>query len=130
MDRRNFIKTSICVGAVASACGLLHGSEIIYDTLHPENKYKIKSIDDLPRSVRLEACNMCQLNCPACYVRKNEQSIINNAGGFGYLKFQDFKNFVDKYDFIKEIKLANNGEIFLNPELDEIIKYAYEKNIF
>ena len=86
MDRRNFLKTSICIGAIASACSLLHGSEIIYDTLHPENKYKIKSVDDLPRTVRLEACNICQLNCPACGVRKKEQYIINHAGGFGYLK--------------------------------------------
>ena len=46
----------------------------------------------------------------------------------GYLKFDDFKNFIDKYD-IEKVELSNKGEIFLNPELSEIIKYAHKKDI-
>ena len=129
MDRRKFIKASLCMGAAVSLCGCAYCSKIIYDSTRPENEFKLKSVSDLPKNVRLEACNMCQLKCPACAIRKLEQEIIEKAKGFGYLKFKDFKKFVDKHDFIEEIELSNNGEIFLNPELDDIIKYAYEKGI-
>ena len=44
------------------------------------------------------------------------------------LKFENFKKIVDDFQFYR-IELSNSGEIFLNPELDEIIKYGYEKNI-
>ena len=47
----------------------------------------------------------------------------------GYLKFKDFKKFIDAHSFIEEIDLTDKGELFLNPELDEIIKYAYKKNV-
>ncbi|MBR6163634.1 radical SAM protein [bacterium] len=129
MNRRDFIKTSLCLGAAAATCGCIYGSKLVYNSEHPENKFRLKHKSDLPKKVRLEACNKCQLNCAACWIRAEEQRIIDEGGGFGYLKFEDFKNFVDKHDFIKEIELSNNGEIFLNPELDDIIKYAYEKNI-
>lgn len=46
----------------------------------------------------------------------------------GYLKFENFRKVVDGFQFYR-IELSNSGEIFLNPELDEIIKYGYEKNI-
>ncbi len=44
------------------------------------------------------------------------------------MKFKDFKKFVDE-NTVTEIEISNNGEIFLNPELIDIIKYANEKNI-
>ena len=130
MDRRNFIKISLCLGCAAVA-GYGGFSAVKNHNLKmkPENKFLYKSIDELPKTVRMEACNSCQLNCPACGTRAMEKEIIEKGGGFGYLKFEDFKKFVDKHNFIKEIELSNNGEIFLNPELDDIIKYAYEKGI-
>ena len=69
---------------------------------------------------------MCQLNCPECQTRLHEKQAPKDW--LGYLKFEDFKKFVDNNKF-REIELANKGEIFLNPELDEIIKYAHEKEI-
>lgn len=85
----------------------------------------VKSQDELPTYVRIEASTLCQLNCPSCYMR------INNSGsvGKGFLKFEDFKKFLDGHSFIKTIELSNSGEIFLNPELMEIIKYAHSKNV-
>lgn len=79
----------------------------------------------LPEKVRLEACTICQLNCPSCYMR------INNYGtaGKGYLRFDDFKKFVDENSFIKKIELSNSGEVFLNPDLLNILKYGYEKGL-
>jgi MoaA/NifB/PqqE/SkfB family radical SAM enzyme len=46
----------------------------------------------------------------------------------GFLKFKDFKKFIDKYHyFLEEILLSNYGEIFLNKEIFKIIRYAKEK---
>jgi len=74
-----------------------------------------------PTEVMLEACTLCQLNCPRCYMR-----LEDNCGlGKGYLSFENFKSFVALNPYVKEIELSNSGEIFLNPELDKIIKYAF-----
>jgi MoaA/NifB/PqqE/SkfB family radical SAM enzyme len=75
--------------------------------------------------VRLEACSLCQLRCPVCLQSTNDMGIV----GYGYLRFDDFRRFVDRYPHFKRIELSNFGEIFLNPELEEIISYAYSKKI-
>jgi MoaA/NifB/PqqE/SkfB family radical SAM enzyme len=49
--------------------------------------------------------------------------------GKGYLKFADFRNFIQHNKFVKNVELSNSGEIFLNPDLIHIIKYAFENNI-
>ena len=76
--------------------------------------------DGLPTSVCIDASTLCQLNCPSCYMR------LENSGGVGkgFLKYKDFKKFLDDHKFIKRIELSNSGEVFLNPELPKIIKYA------
>jgi len=93
----------------------------------PENKIihriTIKTIK--PDTVRIDASTLCQLNCKLCYMRKYNSGTV----GKGYLKFSDFKNFVDRNNYIRKIELSNSGEIFLNPDLIHIIKYAYENNI-
>lgn len=85
-----------------------------------------RKINKLPNKVCIEACSLCQLNCRDCYMRKDDKNCII---GNGYLKFKDFKKFIEKHPYIKDIELSLSGEIFLNPELLEIIKYAYEKNV-
>ncbi len=88
-------------------------------------------------SIRLDASNICQLKCPIC---PNGKGLIKNNSiesdnlkksiiGLGYLRFKDFKKFVNDNSGIKNIELSNYGEIFLNPELKYIIKYAYDKKI-
>ncbi len=124
MQRRNFIKSMTCIGCVGLAA---FSHEIFFNRKTFIDNFIYKSKQDLPTKIRLEACSLCQLNCPECDTRRNEKQAPKNW--LGYLKFKDFKNFVDEYNF-KEIELANMGEIFLNPELDEIIEYAHLKNIF
>ncbi len=85
-----------------------------------------RKINKLPKSVGIEACSLCQLNCRDCYMRKNDPNVII---GNGYLKFENYKNFIRKNPYIKNVELSLAGEIFLNPELYEIIKYSYENNI-
>lgn len=47
----------------------------------------------------------------------------------GKLAFDNLRRFLDDNPQIERIELSNYGEIFLNPELIEIMKYAYEKNV-
>lgn len=75
--------------------------------------------------IRLEASTIYQLRCPECSRTKG----LLKISGEGYLKFNDFKKFVDNYPNFKKIELSNYGEIFLNSELEDIIRYACIKNI-
>ena len=87
--------------------------------------YDTNTNEILPRRVTLEACSLCQLNCPGCFMRMENNCDI----GQGYLKFDDFVKFVELNPYIERIDLSACGEIFLNPELGDIIKYAFYKDI-
>ena len=79
-----------------------------------------------PKQLCIEANTSCQLRCPTCpTTSKGYPSVI----GSGYLKFHDFKGLLDNTPQIVKVVLENRGEMFLNPELLSIIKYAYEKRI-
>ncbi len=86
-----------------------------------------KDESELPKKVRIEACSKCQLDCVKCYMRMDPEGVEKGCK-LGNLKFSDFKKFVDANNF-ESIEISNHGEIFLNPELEKIIKYAYKKNI-
>ncbi len=77
--------------------------------------------------VRLEASSVCQLRCPACSTArgKNRRGVI----GWGFLKFADFQKFVEENPAIRTIEISNWGEVFLNPELNDIIRFAHEKGV-
>ena len=79
----------------------------------------------VPAKIRIDACTLCQLDCTGCYMRLHDHPAV----GDGYLKFENFKKLVDENPEIKSIELSNNGEPFLNPEMKEILEYAYENNI-
>lgn len=81
----------------------------------------------IPTSVRLCACSLCQLSCPACdtHFELDKKNVL----GRGYLRAKDFRRFVDNNPQVKEIELSHSGEIFLNPELEDIIRYAFEKDV-
>lgn len=140
MDRRKFLKNSML--AIGGSC-IAGGTKFWYDkseakilqeglnTGIPLKKEYLtevyKSKKDLPKKINLEACSMCQLRCPGCALRNNPE-LTKETCGFGYLSFKNFKKLVDD-NAIEEIELSNSGEIFLNPEIIDIIKYANEKNI-
>ncbi|MCI9596426.1 MAG: radical SAM protein [Firmicutes bacterium] len=85
-----------------------------------EGKIKLR-----PRAVSLEACTLCQLDCPYCYMRTGDFGTM----GKGYLKYEDFQDFVEKNPYINRIEISNNGEVFLNPDLGKILLLANEKNV-
>lgn len=76
--------------------------------------------------IRLETSSYCQLRCPSC---PTTVGAIDAVVGKGFLSFENFKKIVDDNPDIKLIELSNYGEIFLNPELSEMMKYAFEKKV-
>lgn len=72
-------------------------------------------------AVRLEASTACQLKCPSCPTAGGG---IHKALGTGFLKLEDFKNFLEDEPQLKSIELSNWGEIFLNPDLLLIMEHA------
>jgi MoaA/NifB/PqqE/SkfB family radical SAM enzyme len=79
-----------------------------------------------PKKIRIDASTVCQLRCHSCPTADGK--VAANIGS-GFLKFRDFKELIDKNPFIKDVELSNYGEIFLNPELIDIIKYACSKKV-
>lgn len=91
--------------------------------------YEYENINEIPKRLQIDACLMCQLNCPECPTRlayKNDTEHLLKKPG--YLKFENFKKIVDDIDF-EEVELSCSGEVFLNPDLDKIIEYGYKKNL-
>lgn len=79
-----------------------------------------------PVEARLDVSSLCQLDCVLCPValRKGRSFI-----GRGCLSLADFSEFVDNNPQIRIIEIGNSGEVFLNSELPDILKYAYDKGV-
>jgi len=78
-------------------------------------------------AIRIDASTVCQLRCPICPTANgsNRKGIV----GWGFLKFADFKKIIEGNPRIRKVELSNWGEIFLNPQIRDIMRYAAEKNI-
>ena len=84
-----------------------------------------KKIKLFPKSVRLETCTLCQLECTYCYMRTGDYGTM----GRGYLKYKDFSEFIIKNPHIEQVEISNNGEVFLNPDLKRILLLADRKSV-
>ncbi|OIO64333.1 hypothetical protein AUJ68_06225 [Candidatus Woesearchaeota archaeon CG1_02_57_44] len=75
----------------------------------------------------MDACSRCQLACPSCPTgrRENAKGIV----GWGALSLQDFISFCERHPHVRHIELSNWGELFLNPELVPMMRYAHEHGI-
>ena len=79
-----------------------------------------------PAAIRIEACSLCQLRCVLCPRATGE---TDEFIGKGYLRFVDFKSLIDRNPQIRTVELGNFGEVFLNPELPRILRYAFERGV-
>jgi len=79
-----------------------------------------------PAILLLEASSICQLSCPSCPTAEGK---IDESVGRGFLRFDYFKQLVDNNPDISCIELSNWGEIFLNPDLPQIMEYAYKRGV-
>ena len=79
-----------------------------------------------PAQVRVEACSRCQLKCPACPTTRGENLA---AIGRGALAAADFRRLLEANPGIRRVELGNYGEVFLNPELPDILACAWEHGV-
>ena len=79
-----------------------------------------------PVEARLDVSSLCQLDCLLCPVaQKKGRSFV----GRGVLPVADFVEFVDHNPQIQMIEIGNSGEVFLNPDLPDILRYAHDKGV-
>jgi MoaA/NifB/PqqE/SkfB family radical SAM enzyme len=100
--------------------GLGNILRILRDSIISLFKYNI-----IGSTIRLEASTLCQLRCQVCPLAQGKTGIL----GRSYLRFSDFRRFIEQNPHIRNIELSNYGEIFLNPDLKDIITLAHSKNI-
>lgn len=79
-----------------------------------------------PTKIRLEAMGACQLKCPACPTASGE---IRPNIASGYLRADNFRKLLDENPSIQHVELSNYGEIFLNPQIVDIMRHAHEKGV-
>ena len=78
----------------------------------------------LPRTLVVEASNICMLKCPAC------TTVNASAREKGVMPFDTFRHIIDSTDWkIKRINFSYAGEPLINPDLAKMIRYAKEKGI-
>lgn len=79
-----------------------------------------------PTTIRLEASSVCQLRCPLCPIHSG---VSRPAIGIGFLRLTDFENLLRENPDVTTVELANYGEMFLNPQLLEIMRCAHERGV-
>ncbi len=88
-------------------------------------KFKPTFMFPFPNFVCIEASTHCNLKCACCPTGQAQKGMSK-----GFLQFEDFKAVIDKCGFfLNRVQLSNYGEIFLNPEIFKIIKYAEDRGI-
>ena len=80
----------------------------------------------LPARIKLEASSHCQIKCPSC---PTTDGSTLPAIAKGLLRPDAFKRLLGENPWIREVELANYGEIFLNPWLAEILKIGQERGV-
>jgi MoaA/NifB/PqqE/SkfB family radical SAM enzyme len=79
-----------------------------------------------PTRIKLEASSKCQLRCPSC---PTTEKLVAGAAGRGWLRAADFRRLLEENPRIQEVELANYGEMFLNPELLQIMEIAHARGV-
>jgi MoaA/NifB/PqqE/SkfB family radical SAM enzyme len=79
-----------------------------------------------PRRVALDLSTVCQLKCPSC---PTANGTIARSIGAGFLRLAQFQTFVRNHPWVSDIELSNWGEVFLNKDLEQILRHAHRHDI-
>jgi len=79
-------------------------------------------INNKPVTAQIEPTSLCNLGCRFCVRTKM-------GVPFGSMSLETFKKILDKLDSLFKINLSGQGELLLNPELFDMIKYANDRGI-
>lgn len=75
----------------------------------------------VPKQIYVEVTNRCNLQCKGC------PSVTNEGFPIGDMPLEFFKSVVDRIDWECTIIPFMNGEAFLHPKYDEMVRYLNEK---
>jgi len=81
---------------------------------------------NLPTKIRIESSSNCQLKCPSC---PTATGAIRQAIKPQHLSYDNFVKLLNNNTHIKDVELSNYGEIFLNPQLYWIMRYAHSQGV-
>src|SRR5271170_7187879 len=82
--------------------------------------------DSGPVSIQIDASLHCQLKCPLCPTADGR---VLPALGAGHLEPANFEALLDGNPQIAHVELSNYGEMFLNPQLVDILACAFERKV-
>ncbi|MCI5123126.1 MAG: radical SAM protein [Candidatus Electrothrix sp. AR5] len=79
-----------------------------------------------PSNLMIDACSICQLNCPRCPVTTMgyEDNIKK-----GYLDVSNFEKLLKNNKRIVTVRIDSFGESLLNPHFGELIRVAHDNNV-
>lgn len=83
-------------------------------------------VDDYPTEVLIETSSVCNLNCIMCY-----RNFMPKDYKYSIMDFGLFKKIIDecKKNKVAAVKLSWRGEVLLNKNFVEMVKYAKEAGI-
>jgi radical SAM protein with 4Fe4S-binding SPASM domain len=76
-------------------------------------------------SIAIETSSICNLRCPGCYRTSHDSPGKNKT-----MSLQDFKLYIDQLPSVFMLILHGYGEPTINPDLIEMVKYAYNTKKF
>ena len=88
----------------------------------------MSSLKTTPHVIRVEGSTLCQLRCPTC---PTTEGVVHANLGAGFLKATDFERLLDQQGSPGTVfELSNYGEVFLNPQIVDILRIAREREVW
>jgi len=80
----------------------------------------------VPYHLRVDASTACQLRCPGCPTTEGK---VREGLATGLLSAAALQRLLDENPQVGSLELSNWGEIFLNPELPDLLRIAWKRRV-
>jgi len=82
----------------------------------------------MPRMIDLEVSRVCNLSCPAC-MRRADSSLAQSRKETQICTLDRFREIHEEIPTLGTLNFMGDGEPLMNPELNDIIRYAFLNGI-
>jgi len=83
----------------------------------------------MPRMIDLEVSRVCNLSCPAC-MRRADSSLAQRRKETKFCTLDRFREIYEEIPTLGTLNFMGDGESLMNPELNDIIRYASLNDIY